>query len=197
MPIGDWVLARACREAVNWPSYVCLAVNASPVQLQNGLLALRVAEILARSGLSPHRLEIEITETVLMHRGDDNLRALRDLKQLGIKIALDDFGTGYSSLSYLQRFPFDRIKIDRSFVAETTEREKSQAVILAVIGLGHSLHMRITAEGVETREQLDRVAAKGCDEAQGYLFSRPVPAKAIPELIDRLQSRPTIRSIAS
>jgi EAL domain-containing protein (putative c-di-GMP-specific phosphodiesterase class I) len=190
VPIGDWVLNQACREAMNWPTSVGVAVNVSPVQLRGRLQALRVAEVLAKSGLSPHRLELEITETVLLRDSEDNLRCLRDLRQLGVKIVLDDFGTGYSSLGYLQQFPFDRIKIDRSFVIEVTTRAESKAVIRAVIELGHSLNMRITAEGVETKEQFDRISAKGCDEAQGFLFSKSVPPHDVPALIARLAARP-------
>jgi len=184
--IGDWVLNQACREARNWPASVAVAVNVSAAQFRGRLFALRVAEVLAKSGLHPRRLELEITETLLLSGSDENLQRLRDLRQLGVRIALDDFGTGYSSLGYLQRFPFDRIKIDRSFVVDLATRQESRTLVKAVIELGHSLNMRITAEGVETTEQLDRIAEKGCDEVQGFLFSRPVSPRAIPELLARL-----------
>jgi len=187
-PIGDWVVEQACLEAMTWPAYVGVAVNVSPVQFHDRSLALRIAAILAKTGLSPHRLELEITETVLLEDSEYNLRCLRDLRQLGIKIALDDFGTGYSSLGYLQRFRFDRIKIDRSFVMDVIERPEARAVIRAVIGLGHSINMRITAEGVETQEQLERIAAKGCDEAQGYLISKPVGPQKVLALIAQLSA---------
>ena len=188
VPIGDWVLYQACREAMHWPASVAVAVNVSSAQFSGRLFALRVAEVLAKSGLSPQRLELEITETLLLSGSDETQRNLRDLRQLGLKIALDDFGTGYSSLSYLQQFPFDRIKIDRSFVTELATRPASRTLVRAVIELGHSLDMRITAEGIETDEQLDRVSAKGCDEAQGFLFSRSVPPQEVLALITRIEA---------
>jgi EAL domain-containing protein (putative c-di-GMP-specific phosphodiesterase class I) len=193
--IGAWVLDQACTQAMSWPTHIGVAVNVSPAQLRGPTLALRVVEALGKSGLGPHRLELEITETVLLHGGDDDLQCLRDLHELGVKVALDDFGTGYSSLSYLQRFPFDRIKIDRSFVSDVTSFEQSKAVIRAVVGLGHTLNMRITAEGVETTEQLDRIRAKGCDEAQGFLISKSMPPSELPALITRLAVRPDIRIV--
>jgi diguanylate cyclase (GGDEF)-like protein/PAS domain S-box-containing protein len=188
VPIGDWVIEQACIEAMTWPAFVGVAVNVSPVQLRDRSIALRVAAILAKTGLSAHRLELEITETVLLHDSEDNLRCLRDLRQLGVKIALDDFGTGYSSLGYLRQFRFDRIKIDRSFVMDVIERPEAKAVIKAVIGLGHSINMRITAEGVETQQQLESIAAKGCDEAQGYLISKPVAPRQTLALIAQLSA---------
>ena len=188
VPIGDWVLYRACREATRWPAHVCVAVNVSSAQFSGRLFAPRVAKALARSGLDPRRLELEITETLLLSGSDETQRNLRELRQLGLKIALDDFGTGYSSLGYLQQFPFDRIKIDRSFVSELATRQASKTLVRAVIELGHSLNMRITAEGIETLEQLDRVSAKGCDEAQGFLFSKSVPPHEVPALIARIEA---------
>ncbi|CAN5352817.1 hypothetical protein BH10PSE7_BH10PSE7_24720 [soil metagenome] len=197
VPIGDWVVSQACREAVKWPVHIGVAVNVSPAQLPGRALISFVMQALSSSGLSPHRLELEITETVLLQGSEDNLRSLRDLRELGVKVALDDFGTGYSSLSYLQRFPFDKIKIDRSFVMDMTERLESHAVVEAVVGLGHSLTMQITAEGVETQEQLDRISAMGCDEAQGYLISRPVPAREIPALIAGLTGQSSRRRLTA
>ena len=196
VPIGDWVLSQACREARNWPASVAVAVNVSSAQFRGRLFALRVAEVLAKSGLDPRRLELEITETLLLHGSEDNLQRLRDLRHLGVKIALDDFGTGYSSLGYLQLFPFDRIKIDRSFVVDLATRPESRTLVRAVIELGHSLSMRMTAEGVETQEQLDRVSAKGCDEAQGFLFSKSVPPQDVPALIARLAALPKMHVVA-
>ena len=193
VPVGDWVVEQACLEAMTWPAFVGVAVNLSAVQLRDGSIALRVAAILAKTGLSAHRLELEITETVLLHDSEDNLRCLRDLRQLGVKIALDDFGTGYSSLAYLRRFRFDRIKIDRSFVMDVIERPEARAVIRAVIGLGHSINMRITAEGVETQEQLESIAAKGCDEAQGYLISKPVGPQQVLALIAQFSAHSPLR----
>jgi diguanylate cyclase (GGDEF)-like protein/PAS domain S-box-containing protein len=194
VPIGDWVVEQACVEAMTWPAYVSVAVNVSPVQFHDRSLALRIAAILAKTGLSAHRLELEITETVLLQDSEDNLRCLRDLRQLGVKIALDDFGTGYSSLGYLRRFRFDRIKIDRSFVMDVIERPEARAVIRAVIGLGHSINVRITAEGVETQEQLEIIAAKGCDEGQGYLISKPVGPQQVLALIAQLSARSPLRA---
>jgi diguanylate cyclase (GGDEF)-like protein len=196
-PIGDWVLSQACREAMNWPASIGVAVNVSSAQFRDQMLVFRVTGVLAKSGLSPHRLELEITETVLLRGSEDNLRFLRDLRELGVKVALDDFGTGYSSLTYLQLFPFDRIKIDRSFVAQLATRQESKTVVRAVIELGHSLNMRITAEGVETQEQLDRISGKGCDEAQGFLFSKSVPPNEVPALIVRFAAHPTSRIAAA
>ena len=193
--VGAWVLDQACKQAMSWPRHIGVAVNVSPLQLGGPSLALCVVEALGKSGLGPHRLELEITETVLLHGSEDILQCLRDLHELGVKVALDDFGTGYSSLSYLQRFPFDRIKIDRSFVSDVTSLEQSKAVITAVVGLGHSLQMRITAEGVETTEQLDRIRAKGCDEAQGFLISKSLPPHELPALIMRLAVRPDMRIV--
>jgi diguanylate cyclase (GGDEF)-like protein/PAS domain S-box-containing protein len=190
IPIGDWVLNNACAEALKWPARVGIAVNVSPLQFQGRPLAHRVAEVLSATGLDPHRLELEITESVLLHESEDNLLRLNELRELGVKIALDDFGVGYSSLGYLQRFPFNKIKIDRSFVANLASHEESRAVVKAVIELGHALNMRITAEGVETQEQLDRITAKNCDEAQGYHMSRPVPRYAVLALIAELEMQP-------
>jgi diguanylate cyclase (GGDEF)-like protein len=195
VPVGDWVVEQACLEAMTWPVVVGVAVNLSAVQLRDRSIALRVAAILAKTGLSAHRLELEITESVLLHDSEDNLRCLRDLRQLGVKIALDDFGTGYSSLSYLRRFRFDRIKIDRSFVMDVIERPEARAVITAVIGLGHSINMRITAEGVETQEQLESIAAKGCDEAQGYLISKPVGPQQVLALIAKFSAHSPLRVV--
>jgi diguanylate cyclase (GGDEF)-like protein/PAS domain S-box-containing protein len=189
-PIGEWIIARACAEAMTWPPHISVAVNVSSAQFRNNGFALRVADALGRAGLKPSHLELEITESLLLHGSESNLRILRDLRSLGVRIALDDFGTGYSSLGYLQQFPFDRIKIDRSFVNDVTERDEAKAVITALIGLGHSLNMRITAEGVETEAQLDSITARGCDEVQGYLFSAPVPAADIPAVIARLENHP-------
>ncbi len=190
VPIGEWVLGQACREAMSWPTHVGVSVNVSSAQFRSPSLALRVADALARSGLKAGHLEIEITETLLLGGSESNLRMLNDLRRLGVKIALDDFGTGYSSLGYLQQFPFDKIKIDRSFVNDVTEREEARAVIRALIGLGHSLNMRITAEGVETEAQLERITAKGCDEGQGFIFSPPVAASEVLPLIARIEGAP-------
>jgi diguanylate cyclase (GGDEF)-like protein len=176
VPLGEWVLRQACADAAHWPDNVKLAVNLSPAQFRNSPLVEIVVGALADSGLKPGRLELEITESVLLQKHADNLAVLHRLQDLGVGIVLDDFGTGYSSLSYLRMFPFDKIKIDRSFVAELSERSDCAAIVCAVTGLGRSLDIATTAEGVETRQQFELLRAAGCTQAQGYLFSRPKPA---------------------
>jgi len=174
--IGDWVLRTACLQAAKWPKNVKLAVNLSPVQFKRGDLVDVVAAALAESGLPPQRLELEITETVSLQRNAHNLDQLVGIKKLGVSIALDDFGTGFSSLSYLRSFPFDVIKIDRSFVAEMSSRKDCAAIVNAVIALGKSLGVETTAEGVETPEQFELLRTAGCVLAQGYMISKPRPA---------------------
>jgi diguanylate cyclase (GGDEF)-like protein len=184
LSIGDWVLRQACAEAATWPAGLKIAVNLSVSQFKSPILVQQVISALASSGLPPQRLELEITESVMIEDGDAALVAVSRLRELGVAIALDDFGTGYSSLSYLRRFPFDKIKIDRSFVSCLTDKNDQAAVILrAFSGLGISLGMATTAEGVETEEQLERVRAEGCTEVQGYYFSKPVPAVDIAALL--------------
>ncbi len=176
VPLGLWILRQACHDAATWPSHIRVAVNLSAAQFRKGDLSDLVARTLAETGLSPARLELEITETVLLQRDAGNLAVLHQLKNLGVSIVLDDFGTGYSSLSYLKTFPFDKIKIDRSFVEELANRADCAAIVSAVISLGRSLDIDTIAEGVETAEQIALLRAAGCREAQGYFFSRPVPA---------------------
>jgi diguanylate cyclase (GGDEF)-like protein len=185
--IGEWVLRTACFEAENWPAEIGVAVNLSPVQFKKGDLVAAVQAALAASGLRPDRLELEITESVFLRDTADTLTALHQLRSMGICVALDDFGTGYSSLSYLRSFPFSKIKIDKSFVRDLMTNNGSVSIIRAVTGLGQSLGMKTIAEGVETQEQLDRLREEGCDEVQGYFFSRPRPAGEVPSLIERLQ----------
>jgi diguanylate cyclase (GGDEF)-like protein len=185
--IGEWVLHTACFEAENWPADIGVSVNLSPVQFKKGDLVGTVQEALAASGLQPDRLELEITESVFLRDTADTLKVLQQLRAKGIGVALDDFGTGYSSLSYLHSFPFSKIKIDQSFVRDLMTNKESVSIIRAVTGLGKSLGIKTSAEGVETREQLDTLRVKGCTEAQGYLFSRPVPASEVPTLIEKLQ----------
>jgi diguanylate cyclase (GGDEF)-like protein len=180
--IGDWVLKAACEEASSWPNDISVAVNLSPKQFGDTTLADKIAMILDTTGCAPQRLEVEITESVLLKDDNANLLTLRRLRELGIRIALDDFGTGYSSLGYLQRFPFSKIKIDRSFIDGLPDNDESQAIVRSVIGLGKALGMRVTAEGVETEAQLEWIRG-GCDEAQGYLLSRPVSPDRIAGLI--------------
>jgi predicted signal transduction protein with EAL and GGDEF domain len=177
--IGQWVLQTACAEAATWPSHVRLAVNVSPIQFKSQTLALNVATALADSGLDPRRLELEITEAVLIDDDDAALATLNQLRELGVHIALDDFGTGYSSLRYLQRFPFDKIKIDRSFVKELTDASGSSSIIRAVVDIAADRNMTTTAEGVETTGQRETVRALGCTHMQGYLFSAALPAGEI------------------
>jgi diguanylate cyclase (GGDEF)-like protein/PAS domain S-box-containing protein len=186
VPIGEWVLRQACKEAARWPSHVTIAVNLSPAQFKNHSLVQSVTNALAESQLSPERLELEITELVLLQDNTGAFAILHQLRDLGIKIAMDDFGTGYSSLGYLRSFPFGKIKIDKSFVQDFPLKEDSIAIIRAVVGLGSSMGITTTAEGVETKEQFDRLASEGCNEVQGYLFSKPRPSNEIIGLINSL-----------
>jgi predicted signal transduction protein with EAL and GGDEF domain len=179
VPIGEWVIRQACATAAQWPEPLSFAVNISAIQFRNPGLMQVIVGALAASGLSPTRLEIEITETVLLHNKEATLAALHQLRAIGIRIAMDDFGTGYSSLTYLQSFPFDKIKIDRSFVKDITENSGSLNIVRAVAALANGMGMTATAEGVETLEQLDKIASEGCTEMQGFLFSRPLPASEI------------------
>ncbi|MDP3897422.1 MAG: EAL domain-containing protein [Mesorhizobium sp.] len=183
VPISEWIFGKACREAVKWPDNITVAVNLSPVQLKSPNLVLAVKAALAASGLAPERLELEITESVLLQDNERTMSVLHQFRALGIRIAMDDFGTGYSSISYLRKFPFDRIKIDRSFVNEMADRKDSMAIIRAVSAIGISLNMATTAEGVETRDQFERVKSEGCTQVQGFLFGKPRPAAEIPALL--------------
>lgn len=194
--IGSWVLAQACRDAATWPAAVSVAVNVSAVQFAEGSLVREVMRALGNSGLAPGRLELEITESVLMHDADQALLMLRELRQRGVRVAMDDFGTGYSSLSYLRSFPFDRIKIDRSFIHDIETNAEAQAIVRAVSGLGRSLGMATTVEGVETLGQLAAVRREGCRDVQGYLFSWPRPAADVPHMIAAAerQVRPAART---
>jgi diguanylate cyclase (GGDEF)-like protein len=180
--LGQWVLNAACAEAVHWPDQVRVAVNVSPVQFRSQTLALNVAAALAASGLPASRLELEITEAVLIH-DDAALDALHQLRKLGVRIALDDFGTGYSSLSYLQRFPFDKIKIDRSFIRDIAGPGASSSIVQAVVNIAAASDMMTTAEGVETEQQRNLLYILGCNEMQGYLFSPAVPAAEVRRLL--------------
>jgi len=188
VPIGEWVLRRACAEATTWPEDLKIAVNLSATQFRAGCaLATTVSEAFRISGLAPDRLDLEVTEGVMLTDSDETLATLHRLRAMGVSISMDDFGTGYSSLSYLSRFPFDRIKIDRSFVRGLAEgREDCAAIVRAVVGLCGSLGMAITAEGVETEEQLHHLTVEGCTEVQGYFFSRPVPASDVQRLLGQL-----------
>jgi diguanylate cyclase (GGDEF)-like protein len=181
--IGEWVLAEACRHAASWPEPLKVAVNISTVQFKGRALVPAVTQALQDSGIEPQRLELEITESVMVHDFDAALAVLHELKKLGVSISMDDFGTGYSSLSYLRAFPFDKIKIDQSFVRELGKKSDCTAIIRAVTGMCDSLGITATAEGVETAQQLDLLHAEKCTEIQGYLVSKPRPARDIPALI--------------
>jgi diguanylate cyclase (GGDEF)-like protein len=181
--IGEWVLRQACTEAASWPGDIHIAVNVSPVQFRSRTLALKVAAALAESGLAPGRLELEITETVLIRDDQEALTILQQLRELGVRIALDDFGTGYSSLSYLHRFPFDKIKIDRSFICDIGQSEDSSPIVQAVVHMAAARHMATTAEGVETEAQRAVLLQLGCSQMQGWLFSPAVPAAKLKQLL--------------
>jgi diguanylate cyclase (GGDEF)-like protein len=176
IPLGEWALRRACRDAMRLPPHITVAINLSAAQFRKGSVYDAICRALADSGMPPHRLEVEVTETVLLQEKEtDSIDLLHRLKELGICVALDDFGTGYSSLSYLKLFPFDKIKIDQSFIKDMAERADSAAIVCSVVGLGRSLDMATTAEGVETEAQLEMIRAAGVTLAQGYLFGRPCP----------------------
>jgi diguanylate cyclase (GGDEF)-like protein len=175
VPLGEWILRQACADAVKWPSQLTVGVNLSPAQFKHGDLLAMLKATLHDTGLAPHRLVLEITETVLLENNAKNLALLREIRKLGVAIALDDFGTGYSSMTYLQMFPFDRIKIDQSFIQNMTHHEADAAIVVAIVGLGRSLDIPTVGEGVETVEQLVALRAAGCTLAQGYLFGRPLP----------------------
>jgi diguanylate cyclase (GGDEF)-like protein len=186
VPIGEWVLRQACRAAAAWPGAPKVAVNLSPIQFRGHNLVAAVAAALDASALWPERLELEITEAILLEDTEATLATLRELHGLGVRIAMDDFGTGYSSLGYLLRFPFDRIKIDQSFVRDLGTRRDCSAILSAVAALSSELGMQTTVEGVETPQQFDAIAALGFSEAQGYLFSKPVPVSHVPDLLSRM-----------
>jgi diguanylate cyclase (GGDEF)-like protein/PAS domain S-box-containing protein len=192
-PLGEWVLRTACAEAARWPGEFTVTVNVSPVQFKSENLVQTVVSALASSGLPAKRLELEITESVLLGDDEKTLLVLHQLKDLGVRIAMDDFGTGYSSLNYLRRFPFDKIKIDRSFIKDVAERDGSWSIVQAVVSIAKSRNIVTTAEGVETQEQLDLLRVLGCTEMQGYLFSRPKPAA---EIMDLLMPRHAKQSVA-
>jgi EAL domain-containing protein (putative c-di-GMP-specific phosphodiesterase class I) len=173
VPLGEFVLRCACVDAAGWPSDLTVAVNLSPIQFKEAELFEMICAALEDTGLPPERLEIEITESVLLERGVENHAFMERLKHIGIKLALDDFGTGYSSLSYLTAFPFDKIKIDKSFIRNLTHQPRSSAIIASIVTLARGLDMSVTAEGVETSEEFERLKALGVNFAQGYLFGRP------------------------
>ena len=186
VPIGRWVLNEACREAARWHGDMRIAVNLSPIQFREASLVDDVRMALQRTGLDPTRLELEITETVMMQSGEQTIAKLKEINALGVKISMDDFGTGYSSLNYLRNFAFDKIKIDRSFINELGRDSECDSIVRAIISLADCLSVSTTAEGVETSEQLETLRAMGCQEAQGYLFSPPRPANELQPFFDRM-----------
>ena len=174
-PIGEWALRTACHDLAQWPDNVRVAVNVSPLQFANPALPTIVTQALAQAGVQPHRLELEITESVFLNDDDQTDAMFRSLKAVGVRMALDDFGTGYSSLGYLKKAPFDKIKIDQSFVrGATIEGSRNGAIIAAIVSLAEALGMETTAEGVETLDELDLVRALGCSHVQGYIYERPL-----------------------
>jgi diguanylate cyclase (GGDEF)-like protein/PAS domain S-box-containing protein len=183
MPLGNFVLKRACADAIEWPSHVKLAVNLSPMQFRVGNVFTIVSEALKESGLEPDRLDLEITESVLLDRTDQVIAHLHALRALGVRISMDDFGTGYSSLSYLRAFPFDKIKIDRSFVRDLPSNRHTLAIVRAILGLASGLDMKVVAEGIETQQDLACLAAEGCQEGQGFFFSEARPQNEILKLL--------------
>jgi diguanylate cyclase (GGDEF)-like protein/PAS domain S-box-containing protein len=193
--MGEWILRQACREAASWPNALQVAVNLSPAQFMHGDVVGLVHSILLETGLAPGRLELEITEGVLIEDFDRGLALLRRLKALGVRVSMDDFGSGYSSLSYLQAFPFDKIKIDRAFVMNLGRNPQSASIVRAVIGLGHGLGMSIVAEGVETQEQLGFLAEEGCDAVQGYFIGKPAPIGQYFALVGRSDTMELARKI--
>src|SRR4030081_4075052 len=194
--LGEWVLRTACAEAASWPHHIRIAVNVSPVQLKCQTLALKIIGALAASGLPASRLEIEITEAVLIRDDEAALAILHQLRTIGVGIALDDFGTGYSSLSYLQRFPFDKSKLDRCFVSDIAEPDGSSCIVQAVVNIAAARHMTTTAEGVETQQKQKLLRALGRSEMQGYLFSPAKPAAEIKQLFLSHRGRPAALSPA-
>jgi len=181
--IGEWVLREACREAASWSRPLLVAVNLSPIQFKHGDLPGLVHAILFETGLAANRLELEITESVLIDDFSRGLSILRRLKSLGVRIAMDDFGTGYSSLSYLQSFPFDKIKVDQTFISNLGYGSQSATIVRAVIGLARGLDIPVVAEGVETSEQMSFLTDESCDNVQGYFIGRPQPISAYAELV--------------
>lgn len=191
VPLGEWVLETACQAAAAWPGASRIAVNVSARQLKDGRLPGVIAATLARTGLHPDRLELEVTESVLIDDADQALQALLALEALGLRIVLDDFGTGYSSLSYLRRFPFDKIKIDRSFITDLSLESGSHAIVSAILAMGGKLGLQVTAEGVETENQLALLREAGCDQIQGFLLGRPMPNAAAAALLAAAACLPT------
>jgi predicted signal transduction protein with EAL and GGDEF domain len=179
LPLGEWVLRTACQQASKWPKQIGVAVNLSATQFKGRNIVQIAVNALAMSGLAAERLDLEITESVLLQDEANTLTILHQLRDIGVQISMDDFGTGYSSLAYLRNFPFDRIKIDRSFVRDMLVRKDCRAIVRAVVGLARSLGITTIIEGIETKEQLESAQADGCDLGQGYIFSKPMPEREV------------------
>jgi EAL domain-containing protein (putative c-di-GMP-specific phosphodiesterase class I) len=184
--IGEWSLRQACKEAMNWPNQIRVSVNLSPLQFAKSNMVATVAHALASSGLPASRLELEISEAVLLDTSDSHLAMLNQLRKLGIRISIDNFGAGAASIASLSSLNVDKIKIDQSFVRDLLDNEGSLAIVRTIIGLGEKFGMTVSAEGVETREQVERLRLEGCVEVQGYLYSRPVPADEIAAVLDSI-----------
>jgi EAL domain-containing protein (putative c-di-GMP-specific phosphodiesterase class I) len=187
--IGDWVIREACRQARAWQDQgltpTRVAVNLSAFQFRNGTLPGTIREALAEHRLDPAYLEVEITESALMSDPEESVSILRKLSEMGVQVSVDDFGTGYSSMSYLQRFPIDKLKIDRTFISDVTSSNDDASIVSAIVSLGHTLKLKVIAEGVETPEQLEFLQMLGCDQYQGFHYSKPMPAEEFAELIRR------------
>ena len=194
IPLGEWALREACRKAAQWPNDLRIAVNLSPKQFMSPSLFHTIEQTLKETGLAPQRLELEITERIFMEDNDNTLSTLRRIKELGVRISLDDFGTGYSSLSYLRSFPFDKIKVDRTFISDLKGSSEHIVIVQAVVSIARALGMTTTAEGVETEDQQKFLTTLGCDEVQGYLYSAPVPIESVPELIAKWASPKKIKA---
>jgi EAL domain-containing protein (putative c-di-GMP-specific phosphodiesterase class I) len=184
VPMGAWLLGEACREAATWPARMSVAVNVSPLQFRFAGFLDTVREALARSGLDPRRLELEVTEGILIHDTEETLAILAELRAIGVRLAMDDFGTGYASLGYLRKFRFDKIKIDRSFVQNLGADPNAEAIVRAVVGLSDALGISTNAEGVENTEQANLLHAHGCREVQGFLYSKAVPSRDLHALFE-------------
>ncbi len=196
VPIGEWVLRTSCKQAAGWGEPVSIAINLSPIQFRAGKLVETVMSALAYSGLPGSRLEVEITEGALLDNNDDVLQVLNGLRALGVRVSMDDFGTGYSSLSYLQKFPFDKVKIDQSFVRDIDANPKRRAIVRAITSLASALGMKTTAEGVETEAELNCIRAEGCTDVQGYLTGRPQSAESAAALVASISSTPAASGAA-
>ena len=184
LALSNWVLNTACSQAAQWPQHLFVSVNLSPIEFKTGNLFERIQKTLNNSGIDPARVELEITESVMLDDAAGALEVMKNLKRLGVRICMDDFGTGYSSLSYLRAFPFDGLKIDRSFLNRLEENDDDKTIVQAIVGLGRALSLTVTAEGIETAEHLKLLKAVSCDEGQGYFLSRPLDIDAFDALVE-------------